>query len=152
MIFVTSFIMERGVMKYNTVPERTKKEKNMAHKDCVVNIEKGYYISWFVTTQAANLVTVTLADSAKTYFSESKQSTEIAPALASGEAIVDGDNLTLSIEVADAEALLGNPHSNDILTDSGNLAGKEYTLCLEDYTDNDYNDIAISIIGWKSKG
>ena len=139
-------------MKYNTVPEQIKKEKNMAHKDCVVNIDKGYYISWFVTTQASNNVTVTLADSEKTYFSESKQTTEIAPALASGDAVVEGYELTLSIEVENAETLSGSPHSNDILTDSGNLAGKEYTLCLEDYTDNDYNDIAISIIGWKSKG
>ncbi len=124
----------------------------MAHRDCAVNIEKGYYISWFVTTQTSSLVTVTLKDSVKTYFSENKQSTEISPALALGDAIVEGDNLTLSIEVANDSELLGNPHSNDILTDSGNLAGKEYTLCMEDYTDNDYNDIAISIIGWKSKG
>lgn len=124
----------------------------MTNKDYTVNIEKGYFISWFVTTQTSCLVKVTLKDSAKTYFSQEKQSAEISPALASGNAFVEGDHLTLSIEVANSNVPLGSPHSNDILTDSGNLAGKEYTLCLEDYTDNDYNDIAISIIGWKSKG
>lgn len=124
----------------------------MAHKDFIVNIEKGYFISWFVTTQTSSLVRVTLADSKKTYFSAEQQSTEICPPLASNNAIVEGDELTLSIDVTNANDLLGSLHSNDILTDSGHLAGKEYTLCLEDYTDNDYNDIAISIIGWKSKG
>ena len=44
--FITSFIMERGVILLTQFLNKQKR-KNMAHRDCAVNIEKGYYISWF---------------------------------------------------------------------------------------------------------
>jgi hypothetical protein len=124
----------------------------MAIKSWKVNINQGYFISWFVTTQAANLVTVTLKDEYTAYFSESKQSTAIAPPLATGCAFVDGRELIVTVDVPESLRLLGDPHSNDILTDKGIIVGKEFTLFLEDQQDMDCNDVSINIIGWASKG
>lgn len=124
----------------------------MAKKSWKVNIEQGYFISWFVTTQAANRVTVTLSDEDKIYFSESKQSTSIDPPLALGSAFVGGSELLIIVDVPNSSQLIGTPHSNDILTDEGVVVGKEFNLSLEDQRDKDYNDVAVSIIGWKHKG
>lgn len=115
-------------------------------------IPQNYFMSWFITTQAANKISVKLWDNTKTYVNACKQSTNIDPPLACGYAKVGGNNLSLTVDVPNACNLLGTPHSNDIITDDGKVVGKEYTLCLEDSTDNDYNDIAISIVAWKNKG
>lgn len=117
-----------------------------------VQIPKGYYMSWFVTTQTSNCVTVKLADSKKTYFNESRQNTKISPPLAMNADFVSGDDLTITITINNAEHILGTPHLNDILTDEGIIVGKEFTMCVEDWKDKDYNDVAISIIGWKGVG
>ncbi len=117
-----------------------------------VQIPKNYYISWFVTTQTSCHVTVTLKDDKKTYFSESKNTTNISPPLAMSADFVSGDNLTLIIKIDNAEHILGTPHLNDILTDEGISVGKEFTMCIEDWEDKDYNDVAVSIIGWKKAG
>ncbi len=109
-------------------------------------------MSWFVTTQAAFKVTVTLKDSSREYFSKSKQNTNIDPPLACSYSTVYGDNLKITVDIPQSSQILGGPHSNDITTDDGTVVGKEFNLCLEDSGDKDYNDVAISIIAWKSKG
>lgn len=117
-----------------------------------VHIPKGYFMSWFVTTQAANKITVTLKDDSKEYFSASKQSTNIDPPLACNYSTIYGNNLKITVDIPKSSQILGGPHSNDITTDDGTIVGKEFNLCLEDSGDKDYNDVAISIIAWKSKG
>jgi hypothetical protein len=124
----------------------------MATKICNVNIPNGWFMSWFVTTQAGNKVTVKLADSKTTYFEKSKQSTNIDPPLDIGYGFVEGSDIKLTVTVPAATALKGEPHANDILTTNGIIIGKEFTMCLEDWIDNDYNDIAISITAWKTRG
>lgn len=121
-------------------------------KEFKVTIPQGYFMSWFITTQAANKITVTLSDDKQTYMSKSKQSTNINPPLDCSYSMVSGNNLKISVDIPAASNILGAPHSNDITTDDGTVVGKEFTLCLEDSQDKDYNDVAISIIGWKSKG
>lgn len=117
-----------------------------------VPISKGYFMSWFVTTQAAFKITVTLKDDSKTYFSQSKQSINIDPPLAFSYSTVYGNNLKIKVDIPNSNQILGSPHSNDITTDDGIVVGKEFNLCLEDSKDMDYNDVAISIIAWKSRG
>ena len=117
-----------------------------------VPIPKGYFMSWFVTTQAANKIMVTLKDDSKEYFSASKQSTNIDPPLACSYSTICGNNLKITVDIPKSSQILGGPHSNDITTDDGTVVGKEFNLCLEDSCDKDYNDVAISIIAWKSKG
>lgn len=122
-------------------------------KEYNVPIPKGYYMSWFITTQAAFKVTVELKDdSGKLYFSEHKECTNIDPPLAIGYGTIAGNNLKISVDIPRSKQILGTPHSNDIMTDDGNIVGKEFNLCIEDSDDKDYNDVAISITAWKSKG
>jgi hypothetical protein len=123
----------------------------MATKTCKLNIPERWFMSWFVTTQAGNKVTVKLVDSKKTYFEKSKQSTDIEPPLAVGYGFVEGTGLNITIDVPASNGLKGEPHVSDVLTTNGDLVGKEFVMCLEDWTDNDYNDIAININAWRSK-
>ncbi|KAA6328749.1 hypothetical protein EZS27_022385 [termite gut metagenome] len=124
----------------------------MATRLFSIAVDAGNYISWFVTTQASFAVTVTLKDDVKQYFTKTKQSRNIEPPLALDAAVVAGSNLQMIVDIPSSTAILGTPHSNDILTDKGDIVGKEYTICLEDEKDQDYNDVAISIIAWKKKG
>lgn len=95
---------------------------------------------------------MTLKDSKTKYFSESKQSVNIDPPLACKYSLVQGDNLKITVDIPQSDNILGAPHSNDITTEDGTVVGKEFNLCLEDSSDKDYNDVAISIIAWKCKG
>lgn len=113
--------------------------------------EKGEYLSWFATTQAANEVTVTLKDSKKTYFSAKKKSINIAPPLAVGNADYVGSNLVLEISIPQSDEIRPLPSMNTIISDTGKVLGHSFTCCGEDWTDNDYNDFYINIVGWKSK-
>jgi hypothetical protein len=119
------------------------------------NIKPGEYISWFVTTQAANMITVRLYDSEITYFSNFKESTNIEPPLAQGSAHYTGTDLAVDIEVT------GRWSGNDISTflDTFTLLtpqkveiGHSFTCCGEDSTDNDYNDVYINVMGWSKQG
>lgn len=113
--------------------------------------EKGEYLSWFATTQAANEVTVTLKDSKKTYFSAKKESINIAPPLAVGNADYVGSNLVLEISIPQSDEIRPIPSMSTIISDTGKVLGHSFTCCGEDWTDNDYNDFYINIVGWKSK-
>ncbi|MDR2388614.1 MAG: hypothetical protein LBD89_02365 [Tannerellaceae bacterium] len=123
----------------------------MARNTWEVPIPKGYYISWFITTQAANRVSVTLKDEYATYFAKEKQSTSIDPPLAIGSGFIDGASLVLIVDIPGSTEIFGEPHSSDILTKEGIVVGKVFNLFLEDGVDKDYNDVAINITGWKSK-
>lgn len=93
-----------------------------------VPIPKGYFMSWFVTTQSSAKITVTLKDDSKTYFTESKQSADIDPPLAIGYSTICGDNLKLIVDIPQSSQIIGGPHSNDITTDNGTVVGKEFNL------------------------
>lgn len=125
----------------------------MATKQWDVDIPQGWFMSWFVTTQAANRMTVKLADNKITYFEASKQSTNVEPPLDTGCYSVKGTGLTLIVTVEGSNKLDGEPQKYDIkAAKGGEVVGKEFALCLEDGTDNDYNDVAVNIIAWKPKG
>lgn len=113
--------------------------------------EKGEYLSWFVTTQAANEVTVTLKDSKKTYFSAKKKSINIAPPLAVGNADYVGSNLVLEVSIPQSKEIRSIPSMNTIISDTGKVLGHSFTCCGEDWIDDDFNDFYVNIVGWKSK-
>ena len=117
---------------------------------------KNAYISWFVTTQNALPTKVVLKDdNGKEYFSAKKQNylnTSIDPPLALGATFFTGSKLTLTIDVDTKYELKGKPTLIDITDDNGNIVGKSFDLAVEDYTDNDYNDIYVNIVGWTHKG
>lgn len=124
----------------------------MATKEVNVIVPKGYFMSWFVTYQTSGKVSVCIEDRKKVYLDKKNVTGKDFNVLSNDCACVENDGLKVRIGVEYSEQLLGTPHSNDILTDSGDVVGKEFTLCLEDYVDNDYNDVCISIIAWKGRG
>lgn len=113
---------------------------------------KGDHLTWYATTQACNKVIVTLADNKKVYFKKDKQSREIEPPLHQGAGRQEGDELTLTIEIPDSKELKTWINNTAILSPEGKTVGECFTLCAEDAEDEDYDDVQISVIGWKKKG
>ena len=111
-------------------------------------ISKGQYMSWFITTQAANRITVKLYDDKKVYFEASKQSIDINPPLAQGADFVAGTGLRLQITSSGSNELQTWHNMSDISSSSGDCVGEVFTLSGEDYTDDDYNDVYVSISAW----
>lgn len=113
--------------------------------------DKGEYLSWFVTTQAAYMVTVTLRDDSNIYFSDSKGTMDIAPPLAVGNGVYTGNNLRLEISIPESDDIKTLPTMSAIITNTGQIVGHNFICCGEDWNDADYNDFYINIVGWKSK-
>lgn len=131
--------------------DKAKQPKNNKVTISLEAFEEGAYLSWFVTTQAAYEVTVTLKDDKKVYFSEKKKSVNIEPPLAIGNCQYTGKNLTLEISIPESEDIKAIPSMSTIITNTGKVVGESFTCCGEDWTDNNYNDFYVSIVGWKKK-
>lgn len=128
----------------------------MAKKEFkLTEFKKGYNIAWYVCTQtAAYPVTVKLFDdSGKTYFSCSKlnASTNLQVLSQDHDDIV-GCNLTLSIDIPSSKEIKQSITSSNVTDCVANKVGQVYTFCIEDWTDEDYNDVYVNVIGWLKKG
>lgn len=113
--------------------------------------DKGEYLSWFVTTQAAFDVTVELRDDSKVYFRNNKDTLDIAPPLAVGSGVYTGNNLRVEISIPESDDIKTLPTMSAIITNTGKIVGHNFICCGEDWNDADYNDFYINIVGWKSK-
>lgn len=113
--------------------------------------DKGEYLSWFVTTQAAYDVTVELKDDSKSYFRNNKGTMDIAPPLAVGNDVYTGNNLRVEISIPESDDIKTLPTMTAIITNTGKIVGHNFICCGEDWNDADYNDFYINIVGWKSK-
>ena len=94
----------------------------------LTEIKKGYNIAWTVCSQCLFTGTITLTDDAGTvYFQYPKTNSSTSyQVLGQGHRDFTGDVLYLHVEV--------------------------YSFCIEDSTDEDYNDFYINIVGWAKKG
>jgi hypothetical protein len=113
---------------------------------------EGYYMSWFVTTQAAFQVSAKLYDDSTTYFDASRQSRDINPPLSQGAKTIKGSNLKLFLEEKSSDNLKTSINNYSITTDDGTIVGYGCDIAVEDQTDNDYNDVCATIVAWKSRG
>ncbi|MDB4914148.1 MAG: hypothetical protein JWM95_1792 [Gemmatimonadetes bacterium] len=117
------------------------------------NIPQGWYMAWTMNSQAANNICVTLSDSATTYVSNvCKASTNFMPPLSTGFQQVAGTNMQLQISIATTDTIQTVLQPYSVPTPTGLIVGQGYTVLLEDSTDNDFNDLFVSIIAWKSQG
>ena len=82
------------------------------------------------------------------YVEKSKASVNIEPPLAQGSAFLEGDGLKLEISSSGKEELQIWFNMSDITTTKGKCVGKVFTLVGEDYIDEDFNDIYVSISAW----
>lgn len=120
-------------------------------RDIAIDMPQGYFLSWFCTTQAAFKITVSLYDECKTYFKNSKESTDINPPLAQGAETLIGKNLRVSIDIPQSVKIRMETNKNFVEVEGVEVA-RCYTWLIEDQDDEDFNDMHLSLIGWKKKG
>jgi len=122
----------------------------------VSEIKKGYFMCWNVCTQCWNACKVVLKDeNGKEYFSYSKpfeQSGNIKM-LGQGSAECGGNKLVLEVTCdTDTGEIKQSINSYNVTDAVATTVGHGYNLCIEDSTDDDYNDIYVDLIGWVHKG
>ncbi len=115
---------------------------------------KGYFLSWSVSTQCWNTVTVTLKVGNTTYFSVRKSGHDTNLKIISQDSRDHNCNGTpiLTITVEEAKVLQQSVTSGAINDQRARKVGYVYDFCIEDSTDNDYNDVYVNIVGWAKKG
>ncbi len=116
-------------------------------------IPQNWYMTWHMSTQAADEITVTLKDSAATYVDgESRQSTTFG-VLSHGFSQVRGTDMQLIVDIQGSTRIQAQSNENVVThPTTGDLIAQGYTISYEDGTDNDFNDLCVSIMSWKTAG
>ncbi len=126
----------------------------MAKKDYKLpEIKAGMYMCWNVCTQTGRTGSVTLADkSGHVYFSYKKDFKDSSlHFLGQGHGEVKGE-LVLTIDCLEASELKQSIDANTITDNVGITVGQGYEFCIEDWTDDDYNDVYVDVVAWYRKG
>lgn len=116
------------------------------------NIPQNWYMTWTFATQAANNICVTLKDSSTTYVNNVCRASTAFGILAQGFQKVTGTNVVVTITVNNSDTLQTVLIPYSIPNSNGNNVGQGYNLVLEDSTDNDFNDLFMSVVAWQSAG
>lgn len=129
----------------------------MAKKELYLpELKKGYYIFWNICTQCYNSCTVEMKGDngdGNRYFKYSKTSTDTGlTVMGENSADLKDNDLKIMIDIPAASSIKTSNNSSIITDSDGLTVGNVYSFCVEDYTDNDYNDIYINVVGWKKKG
>ena len=116
--------------------------------------QPGYFLAWEVLTQCANTLTVTLQVGNTVYFTASKSNRDTKLQLISQNSRTHDCNGTpiLTVTVNESSALKQSLTSGAINTQRAVKIGYVYDFCIEDSTDDDYNDVYVNIVGWASRG
>jgi hypothetical protein len=116
------------------------------------SIPQNWFMTWTMSTQAANNICVTLADSKTTYVSNQCRANKTFGNLAQGFQQVAGTGMQLTITVANATTLNTITSGYQVMLGDGTVVGQGVNILLEDSNDNDYNDLFVSILAWQSQG
>jgi hypothetical protein len=115
-------------------------------------INQGWYMSWFMATQAAFNICVTLKDSGQTYVdNRCRQSTSFG-VLDQGFSRVGGSNMSLTVDIASSDKILVVNHPVVVPNVKGIVVAQGYVLAFEDADDQDFNDLYCTIMSWQSVG
>lgn len=115
-------------------------------------IPQGWYMSWFMATQASFNICVTLRDDAQAYVdNQCRQSTTFG-VLAEGFSQVSGPNMSLTVDISSSDQILVVNHPVVVPNVKGVAVAQGYVLAFEDADDQDFNDLYCSIMAWKSVG
>lgn len=118
------------------------------------NIPQGWYMHFDLFTQSGANTCVTLKDSAKTYIDNAcQQSTSPVPPLAQGFVQVEGTDVQLEVASSSSSNLqfrlepvqVNHPQTQELIATG-------YVVFMEDWTDNDFNDLSGAILAWKTRG
>lgn len=115
-------------------------------------IPQGWYMSWFMATQAAFNVCVTLQDSVQAYVNNACRQSTAFGVLSEGFAQVAGSDMSLSINIASSDQILVVNHPVVVPNVKGIAVAQGYVLAFEDGDDQDFNDLYCTITAWKSVG
>lgn len=118
----------------------------------LTQIPTGSVMSWFMATQAAFNICVTLKDSNTTYVNGVCRSNTNFGQLSEGFQQVAGTNLTLTVTIDSAANIQVVNQPISVPDGNGNIVGSGYVLLFEDSGDNDFNDLYVSIMSWKQAG
>lgn len=122
----------------------------------VSEVKKGYYMCWHVCTQCWNACSVKLMDGKnKTYFTYSKSFKKSGEVqfLGQGHAKCEAEGLKLIVTCdTDTGEIKQSINSYNVTDAKASTIGHGYNLCIEDSTDEDYNDVYVDLIGWVNEG
>ena len=127
----------------------------MAKKEFkLTEIKKGYNIAWTVCSQCLFTGTITLTDNAgKVYFQYPKTNRSTSyQVLGQGYHDFTGDVLYLYVDIPESAEINQSITANNVTDSHAGKVGQVYSFCIEDSTDEDYNDFYIHIVGWAKKG
>lgn len=115
-------------------------------------IPQGWYMSWFMATQAGFNICVTLKDNAQTYVNnQCRQSTSFG-ALSQGFSRVAGSSMSLVVNISSSSQILVVNHPVVVPNVKGIAIAQGYVLAFEDAGDQDFNDLYCTIMAWQSVG
>jgi len=115
-------------------------------------IPQGWFMSWFMATQAAFDICVTLQDSAQAYVNgQCRQSTTFG-VLDQGFAQVTGSNMSLTVNIASSDQIFVVNHPVVVPNVKGITVAQGYVFAFEDGDDQDFNDLYCTIMAWQSVG
>lgn len=127
----------------------------MANKETYFlrEFKKGDYMLWNVCSQCWQTFTVTIRDDSKVYTTIKKttHNCTIQKLEQNAEFYGGGSNLRVEIVFDDSKVEVKESSVTGGITDRHtNTVGYSYTYCIEDGTDDDYNDAYIAIIAWRN--
>lgn len=123
----------------------------------VEDVMEGDYMVWSVCAQAERNSYVELKDDKYIYakIKKTSHSTELQD-LTSGTKgcfYKGGSNLRFEVTIFDSTSpQCGSKSVNGVIDGDARIVGRTMSLCIEDGTDNDYNDLYITLASWKHKG
>lgn len=115
---------------------------------------KGYFLVWDVLTQTAGTPTITLKAGNTTYFTATKNNTSgtLQLIVQGSRDYVSDSTLILTISYPGSINIKQSFTSGAINDQRARKVGYVYDFCIEDGTDDDYNDVYVNIVGWAKKG
>lgn len=121
---------------------------------CLEEIKKGMHICWNVSAQAGFDSTTIIGDDNKTYATliKGQTSSDSYKFLGQGQATVAGNHFKIVVSSSAATSLKQVTQKYEIKTEQNRLVGYSYNICIEDYYDDDFNDVCISIVAWLDRG
>lgn len=114
----------------------------------------GYFLAWNITSQCMNTGNIKISCGGQQLVSVDKKSKNTNLTLLSqGSASLPSGSVVVTVTINETKTELKNSKTGGaILDNAGHKVGYVYDVCIEDSTDDDYNDIYINLVGWERKG
>lgn len=119
----------------------------------LAEIPQNWYMTWYMSTQAANKIIVTLKDNVTTYVDKKSRQSPTFGVLAEGFQQVGGTDLKIVVDIPKSTGIKTQSNITTVThPETGDPIAVGYTISYEDATDMDFNDLCVSIMSWKTAG